>query len=257
MGAMAVFFLLPISSFAETSGVDFQLLFSQPVFSSIKVRGTYNSIHKDGSDNVRFHDPEDAFAGSSAPWVILSARAIESLDLGIEFFSVRARNEGEISKKIHAGPFQFFVNAATTDHYNVTVGRLWGRYMSTERFPGLSLTFGITAIQARIMAEANGLGQDSAKGLLPLPMLGLAWHQSGPFGTALAISSDYAQIDVNGIHGKASDLYAMIEKPLAAGFSAGVGYKRYAFMIRGGRPLYNANFIQSFSSPLIFVRQNF
>jgi hypothetical protein len=213
----------------------------------------YDSKEPDGSARIRFRDAPDARNESVSPWLSFGFRATERIWLGGDYLRSEGVSDGRIGKRVH---FLFFVNADTVDRYQFDMGRAWVGYQALENESvNLKLIGGLTVIQADAEATAEGLGHESARGVLAMPMLGFSLRKSGPYLTQWSLAADYSQIDVNNIHGRAANYSAAVEKPLLESLFVGLGYKHHELIVRVHRPTYDGQLIHKLSGPFVVVRQ--
>lgn len=218
----------------------------------------YHSKKSDGTVKLKFQDETDMRSESAAPWISFGVRVYDRIWLGGDYMAVSGEGEGKVGKKVHLGPFSFFVNVPTSDTYHFDIGRVWAGYRVLESENGsLMIMGGATAVQARAKAEIPGLARESASGILPMPMLGGVLKYSGPWLTEWTLAADYSRININDVDGRVTSISLSVERPVVENLQIGLGYKCHDLSIKADRSNYDARLDQRLSAPYLYLNYVF
>lgn len=250
--------LVPLSAFSTPFSAENAYLEVGRLKPTTEFGGSYRSYQSDGSGDVKFDDPTDSRSEAAVASFAMGVRVAGSVWLGADYLSIEGDSDGVIGKRVRLGPFRFYVTAPGTEHYQFDIARFWLGYRFVDQVDeSLLLTLGLTAIAAKASAVVDGLGQESAHGILPLPTLGMVWRQMMPWNTVLSLAADYSRAQANDLFGQASNLSIALEVPLKFGFSIGLGYRQYDLLVRARRPTYDAELQQTISGPFLLLQQRF
>lgn len=233
------------------------LLLGQFIGSRTALSGNYESFHSDGSQNVRFVDPFEARVGQDPRFLQLDFQLTERVDVAVELLKAEGGNQGQIAKKVHFGPFRFFVSAPTESRYSIDIARFWLGRRQVLGDTELSLRVGLIAVYEKLSASAVGVGHKSVAGVLPLPAAGIAVQKEGILGTRWMLAADYGHIEVGRVWGSVVSLRGSVEKPVTEDFSLGIGYRHDTLHVSGERTRFEARLNQRITGPFAFVRKTF
>lgn len=218
----------------------------------------YHSYHDDGSDKVKFQDPRDPRADGKSLWLGAGLRFYERLWVGVEHQRQYGDSDGQIGKRFNIGPLSPFVYVPTKEHYRFDLSRLWiGYRLVNEYNTNLTIRVGLTILEAQATATAGTLGKKSEYGILPLPLVGMAWQLSGPWALRYSVSADYGRLKYNGIEGLLGELNVKIEKALGNDFFLGIGYKQSRMRVGVERQKYEADIEYKVSAPFLTIQKIF
>lgn len=218
----------------------------------------YHGRKADGTVKTKFLDESTSNGEGPVPWLSAGVRVRGPYWVGGDFLSFSGEGKGKVGKRVYLGPFSFFVNAPTTDTYTFDIGRAWVGYRAQESESGSLMALGgVTVVRARAKATIPGLVQESVDGVLALPMLGIRYSRTGPYLTRWLLEADYAYVGYDDMYGQAANFSLSVEKPLANGFSVGVGYKYYKLMANADRTKYDAQVDQKLTGPFFFANYVF